>query len=75
MEHVNKTTGPELPISEAKLLPQDPVKDHVRGGVKTQLPSAALPLCLPSITECKAVSYPVIPRKQGDCALLETAAT
>lgn len=32
-----------LPISEAKLLPQDPVKDHVRGGVKTQLPSAALP--------------------------------
>lgn len=38
VEHVKKSTGPELPIREAKLLPQDPVQDHVRGGVKTQLP-------------------------------------
>lgn len=37
MEHVKKGTGPELPISDAKLLPQDSLQDHVRIGVKTQL--------------------------------------
>lgn len=68
VEHVKKSIDPELPISEAKFLPQDPMQDHVRGGVKTQLPLAALLSvffqynCVP---ECKVVFYPVIPSKQG----------
>lgn len=61
MELVKKNTGPELSISEAKLLPQDSLQGHVRVGAETQLPLAALPSVSSCVPECKVVSYPVIP--------------